>query len=247
MLPSRPGVLPRLGRRTDRTSAPLARNHAGRTKIPTNRGSSGGTRAPLGWAFSLRIMSRTIVRSSRLPGTATPRPTISRRQRTRSSNRGPGQCARSPCLPIRLRQTVVDAGEPRTHQPTASTADRHRPPPRDLVTTHYAHPAMPQLDFSDRVASWVVPGGTLFIVAHLDRDDAEGDGHGHAHAQGDGHRDGGDGPPPSASTTAATITARLDPDAWEVVTADESHRTLSGADGHQTTIHDVVVRGTRRR
>ncbi|WP_329609198.1 FAD-dependent oxidoreductase [Arthrobacter sp. ATA002] len=27
----------------------------------------------------------------------------------------------------------------------------------DLVTTHYAHPAMPQLDFYDRTASWVAP------------------------------------------------------------------------------------------
>lgn len=31
----------------------------------------------------------------------------------------------------------------------------------DLVTTHYAHPAMPQLDFYDRIATWVAPGGTL--------------------------------------------------------------------------------------
>jgi len=28
----------------------------------------------------------------------------------------------------------------------------------DLVTTHYAHPAMPQLEFYDRLASWVTPG-----------------------------------------------------------------------------------------
>lgn len=37
----------------------------------------------------------------------------------------------------------------------------------DLVATHYAHPAMPQLDFYERIASWVAPGGTLFIVGHL--------------------------------------------------------------------------------
>ena len=37
----------------------------------------------------------------------------------------------------------------------------------DLVTTHYAHPAMPQLDFYDRIASWVTPGGTLLIGAGL--------------------------------------------------------------------------------
>ena len=30
----------------------------------------------------------------------------------------------------------------------------------DLVTTHYAHPAIPQLEFYDRIASWVAPAGT---------------------------------------------------------------------------------------
>src|SRR5687768_12306669 len=39
----------------------------------------------------------------------------------------------------------------------------------DLVTTHYAHPAMPQLDFYHRIASWVAPAGTLLIVGHLHR------------------------------------------------------------------------------
>jgi thioredoxin reductase/SAM-dependent methyltransferase len=105
----------------------------------------------------------------------------------------------------------------------------------DLVTTHYAHPAMPQLEFYDRAATWVAPRGTLLIVGHLHQD-ATADGHGH-------HLDG---PPASASATAATITARLDPAQWEVVTAQESHRTLSGHGGHETTIHDVVVRATRR-
>jgi hypothetical protein len=34
----------------------------------------------------------------------------------------------------------------------------------DLVTTHYAHPAMPQLD-------WDAPAGTLLIVDHLHNQD----------------------------------------------------------------------------
>lgn len=110
----------------------------------------------------------------------------------------------------------------------------------DLVTTHYAHPAIPQLEFYDRVASWVAPGGTLLIVGHLHRDAVGGDGHEH------GHDGGGDGPPASASATAATIAARLAPAQWAIVTAEESHRTMSGPDGHETTIHDVVVRATRR-
>jgi SAM-dependent methyltransferase len=106
----------------------------------------------------------------------------------------------------------------------------------DLVTTHYAHPAMPQLEFYDRIASWVAPAGTLLIVGHLHHDAAGGDGHGHAHEHG------GNEPPASASATAAAITARLEPAVWEVVTAKESLRTLSG---HAVTLHDVVVRATR--
>lgn len=101
----------------------------------------------------------------------------------------------------------------------------------DLVTTHYAHPAMPQLDFYERIASWVAPGGTLFIVGHLHHHRSESDTH----------------PPASASATAATITDRLDPQAWEVVTAEESHRSVIGPGGQPTTIDDVVLRAVRRR
>ncbi len=92
----------------------------------------------------------------------------------------------------------------------------------DLVTTHYAHPAMPQLEFYDRVASWVAPGGTLLIVGHLH--------HGH----GEGHGHGGSEPPASASVTAADITARLDPAVWAVVTMEESPRSLPGHGRNQS-------------
>lgn len=105
----------------------------------------------------------------------------------------------------------------------------------DLVTTHYAHPAMPQLDFYDRIASWVAPGGTLFIVGHLHHDN-----HGAAGEHGHGH------PPAEASATAASITARLDPAVWDVETASESHRTMTRPDGRETPIHDVVVKAIRR-
>jgi SAM-dependent methyltransferase len=101
----------------------------------------------------------------------------------------------------------------------------------DLVTTHYAHPAMPQLEFYDRIAGWVAPGGTLLIVGHL-----------HTHSGGgSGHH-----PPAEASATASAITARLDETAWEVVTAEECRRTLTGHGGHEVPLHDVVVRATRR-
>lgn len=94
----------------------------------------------------------------------------------------------------------------------------------DVVTTHYAHPAMPQLDFYERVAGWVAPGGTLLVVGHL-----------HTHH---GHH------PDEATATAATITARLDPAQWAVVTALETAREMPG---REEPLHDVVVRATRLR
>lgn len=105
----------------------------------------------------------------------------------------------------------------------------------DLVTTSYAHPATSQLELYDRIASWVAPGGTLLIVGHLHAPGALADGHDHGHL-----------PPTEASATAAAITARLDGATWEVATADEVHRTLTGPGGRAVTLHDVVVRATRR-
>jgi SAM-dependent methyltransferase len=102
----------------------------------------------------------------------------------------------------------------------------------DLVTTHYAHPALPQLQFYARVAAWVAPGGTLLIVGHLPHGDA-GDEAGRAHH-----------PPAEASATAAAISAGLDGDDWDVVTAQEGQRTVAG---RALPLYDVVVRATRRR
>ena len=47
--------------------------------------------------------------------------------------------------------------------------------------------------------------------------------------------------------TAVDITARLDPTVWEVVTAEESHRTMPGHGSGSAALHDVVVRAIRRR
>ena len=100
----------------------------------------------------------------------------------------------------------------------------------DLVTTHYAHPSMPQLAFYDRLSGWVAPGGTLLIVGHLH---TEGHGHGHE-------------PPAEASVTLTDITAGLDASRWEIRTAAEHVRTLTAPDGRAVQLHDVVVRATRR-
>jgi hypothetical protein len=109
----------------------------------------------------------------------------------------------------------------------------------DLVTTHYAHPAMPQLAFYDRIAGWVAPGGTLLIVGHLHTSEAGEQEHGHGHGHGPGHH-----PPDEASVTLADITAGLDSSTWEIVTAEEHRRTMPG---REVPLYDVVVRATRRR
>jgi SAM-dependent methyltransferase len=110
----------------------------------------------------------------------------------------------------------------------------------DLVTTHYAHPAMPQLVFYQRISDWVAPGGTLLIVGHLHTPGATGHGHSHG-AEGHGHH-----PPEEASVTAASITAGLDATKWAVVTAEERVRTLTNRAERAVQLHDVVVRATRR-
>lgn len=112
----------------------------------------------------------------------------------------------------------------------------------DLVTTHYAHPAVPQLEFYRRIATWVAPGGTLLIVGHLHDHHSSG---GHDHGAGDHGRTPLS--PAEASVTAAAVTALLDPDVWEIQTAEESQRTVPGSWDRAATLLDVVVRAIRRR
>lgn len=100
----------------------------------------------------------------------------------------------------------------------------------DLVTTNYAHPAMPQLAFYERIADWVAPGGTLLIVGHLH--DAAVSSHGHH-------------PPAEATVTLADITRSLGSDAWSINRAEERTRTLAGPGGRDVTLHDAVVQATR--
>ena len=112
----------------------------------------------------------------------------------------------------------------------------------DLVTTHYAHPTIPQLEFYERLADWVAPGGTLFIVGHLHH--GEHGAHGRHGASGHAHR--GAHPPAHASATAAGITSMLGRDRWRIDTALEGAREMAGRGGAAVTVHDVVVRATRR-
>lgn len=116
----------------------------------------------------------------------------------------------------------------------------------DLVTTHYAHPEIPQLEFYRRIATWVSPGGTLLIVGHLHKHADNGATEvSHKHGP-DQTSDAGEAQPPAeASVTAASITDLLDPAVWTIVTAAESPRTVTGPGGHPTTLHDVVLRAVR--
>jgi SAM-dependent methyltransferase len=108
----------------------------------------------------------------------------------------------------------------------------------DLVTTHYAHPAMSQLAFYERLSGWVARGGTLLIVGHLHISGADE----HGYEQPDHEHN----PPEEASATATSITAGLDATEWDIVTADELVRTLIDRAGGTVQINDVVVRATRR-
>lgn len=91
--------------------------------------------------------------------------------------------------------------------------------PFDLVTTFYAHPSIPQLDFYERIAGWVAPGGTLLVVGHLH----------------DGHH------PDEASVTSADVAARLG-EGWRIDTAENRVREVAR---HATRLADAVVRATR--
>jgi len=102
----------------------------------------------------------------------------------------------------------------------------------DLVTTHYAHPAMPQLAFYRRVSEWVAPGGNLLIVGHLNHADGEGHGHGHQ-------------PPREATVTLADIAGVLNPESWRIETALERSRAITAPDGRAVPLHDAVVRAVR--
>lgn len=102
----------------------------------------------------------------------------------------------------------------------------------DLVTTNYAHPTTPQLEFYGRISRWVAPGGTLLIVGHLH----------HSGSTEDSHH-----PPEKATASLSGITGLLDPATWRVDTADEQTRALNGPAGHTHALNDVIVRATRLR
>ncbi|MBP3043071.1 class I SAM-dependent methyltransferase [Arthrobacter jiangjiafuii] len=113
----------------------------------------------------------------------------------------------------------------------------------DLVITNYAHPAMPQLAFYERILDWVAPGGTLLIVGHGTGHEAHGGGH---EAALTGSDEGSGHPPAEATVTLGDIQRILDPEDWAIQVAQEQDRTLTGPDGRAHVLADVVVQATRR-
>lgn len=107
----------------------------------------------------------------------------------------------------------------------------------DLVTTFYAHPAMPQAAFYERVSRWVAPGGRLLVVGH---DAAAGRGHGHGHGRGHGHEH-----PENAVAGLAELRALLDAERWSVRTLEARRRTVTTPSGHHTVLDDVIASADR--
>jgi 2-polyprenyl-3-methyl-5-hydroxy-6-metoxy-1,4-benzoquinol methylase len=92
-----------------------------------------------------------------------------------------------------------------------------KPPTRyDLVVSQHVHPDLPFGEFVARLAQFVAPGGTLFVV-------------GHDHA--DGH-------PADASIAVDVVTGALSTELWEVEVAEV--RT------HQEHVREDVVVKARR-
>jgi SAM-dependent methyltransferase len=101
----------------------------------------------------------------------------------------------------------------------------------DLVSSQYIHlPPAERDSLVRRLAAAVAPGGTLLVVAHHPSD-----------------LDTTVGRParPEVFYTADELAAGLDPDRWQVVTADARPRQEKDPDGHPVTIRDTVLRARR--
>ena len=129
--------------------------------------------------------------------------------------------------PEALARAQARAGDVQVDWVAADLTTWEPPGQVDLVTTHYAHPAMPQLAFYSRIATWVAPGGTLLIVGHLHDPDAADHGH----------------EPQSAQVTLDSVRAMVDAAGWTLDTAEEHTRTVPG---REAPLRDVVVRARRK-
>jgi SAM-dependent methyltransferase len=139
--------------------------------------------------------------------------------------------------------SVVAIERARTHADAAGVGDRITfqqvdlitddvpGAPYDLVTSQYFHlPTATRDPLFARLAAAVAPGGTLLIV---------------------GHHPGDLGVvprplQPDLFFTAEELAAALDASQWTLDTVAAAARTTPGPDGVDVTIHDAVLRATRR-
>lgn len=109
----------------------------------------------------------------------------------------------------------------------------------DLVSTNYAHAAIPQLHLYQRLAQWVAPGGTILIVGHLhEPGGGESGRHDSAHT---GHHPQH---PEAATVTVQAVADLFDSASWCIDQAQEHIRAAS-AHGREAELRDAVVSATR--
>lgn len=149
------------------------------------------------------------------------------------------------------RAADPDAAARITWTPADLTAWDPSPGQFDLVTSHYVHvPGPPEALFA-RLASWVVPGGTLLVVGHGYAPGCHGHGghhgHGHDERQGHGrHEDRPDSPAEGARVRLTQVTAGLPAAEWDIVVAEPRTHTISRpGGGPPAVLDDIVVRARR--
>jgi SAM-dependent methyltransferase len=154
----------------------------------------------------------------------------------------------SPAAVNQARQYAEDADPHAAARVTFLPADLttwHPDDRYDLVTSHYVHVPGPQEALFARLASWVVPGGTLLIVGHGYTPGRHGHGHHDArHGVGEGEQPGS--PPDSARVRIAQITSALTQPEWEIVAAEpRTHSISRPGGGPPAVLDDVLVRARR--
>ncbi|MUL40592.1 class I SAM-dependent methyltransferase [Streptomonospora sp. PA3] len=97
----------------------------------------------------------------------------------------------------------------------------------ELVCSHYVHTAAPPSTLVETLAAAVAPGGTLLVVGHHPDD---------AH-----HAD-----TPGAHLTPQEAASALDPEHWEVLTAEKATRQAATGHGGGIPLTDTVLRARRR-
>lgn len=146
---------------------------------------------------------------------------------------------------VDISATALDRARERAQAGDAEAAQRiewvcadvtARPPAAeafDLVCSHYVHPAEGPDALVKALAAAVAPGGTLVIVGHDPADPK--------------HADRAD-----AYITPEQVGAGLDPEVWEITTAESRTRPVPGqhggdhGHGHGTMLHDAVLAARKR-